>query len=166
MSTSRTVLNTIPNDLRSDPNLDLNLDALAAEKALGIMLNWQEYRFLFKVKIKVGSETYRSILSDVCGLYDPLGFWTPITLSARIILQDICRVKPECDAILPEAVIQRWERWVVNLHHLESVTPKMPTALFPEVHPAPHLRRRKRSMVRSCVVSTAPKRRKCHDFIR
>lgn len=71
MSTSIIVLNTIPSNLRSDLNLDLNLDALPAENTLEIMLNWQEDHFLFKVKIKIGSETYRSILSDVCGLYDP-----------------------------------------------------------------------------------------------
>lgn len=121
MSTSRTVLNTIPSNLMSDHDLDLNLDDLPAEKTLGIMLNWQEDHFLFKVKIKLGSETYRSILSDVCGLYDPLGFCTPITLPARIILQAICRMKPDWDDILPEAIIQRWEKWVADLHNLESV---------------------------------------------
>lgn len=44
------------------PNLNLNLYALLVEKTLRIMLNWQEGYFLFKVKIKAGSETYSSIL--------------------------------------------------------------------------------------------------------
>ena len=74
MSTSRVVLHSIPSELRSDPSLNLNLDDLPAEKTLGITLNWQEDAFKFKVNIRPGSDTYRSILSDVCGLYDPLGF--------------------------------------------------------------------------------------------
>ncbi len=127
MSTSRKVLQSVPEDLRSDPKLNLNLDALPAEKTLGVTLNWQED--VFKVKIQTGSDTYRAILSDVCGLYDPLGFWTPVTLTARILLQDICRMKPEWDEILPEPLLERWRIWVSNLHHLESIA--VPRCLQP-----------------------------------
>jgi hypothetical protein len=129
MSTSRKVLQSVPEDLRSDPKLNLNLEALPAEKTLGVTLNWQEDIFVFKVKIQTGSDTYRTILSDVCGLYDPLGFWTPVTLTARILLQDICRIKPEWDKILPESLLERWRIWVSNLHHLESVA--VPRCLQP-----------------------------------
>lgn len=99
------------------------------------MLNWQKDVFTFKVKIRAGSNTYRSILSDVCGLYDPLGFWTPITLRARVLLQDICRLNPEWDDVLPDELIERWEKWVADLYHLESVTvprclqPSLPTLI-------------------------------------
>jgi hypothetical protein len=129
MSTSRVVLHSIPSELRSDPSLNLNLDDLPAEKTLGITLSWQEDAFKFKVNIRPGSDTYRSILSDVCGLYDPLGFWTPITLPARVLLQDICRLNPEWDEILPEELEKRWRIWVADLRHLEAVA--IPRCLQP-----------------------------------
>ena len=74
MSASRVVLDSIPNDLRYDPTFDLNLDVLLSEKTLGVLLNWQEDVFVFRLNIQPGSKTYRFLLSNVCALNDPLGF--------------------------------------------------------------------------------------------
>lgn len=93
------------------------------KKTLGVLLNWKEDVFLFILNIQPGSKTYRLLLSNVCALYDPLGFsWTPITLPARILLQDVCRTKPEWDEILPQPLLDRWDSCVSNLSHLESAT--------------------------------------------
>ena len=87
----------------------MNLDDLLAKKTLGITLNCQEDAFTFTVNIRPGSDTYCSILSDVCGLYDPLGFSTPITLPVIVLLQDICRLNPEWGEILPEEIVSGGE---------------------------------------------------------
>ena len=108
----------------------------------------------------MGSETYRSILINVCGLYDPLGFWTPFTLPARIILQDM---SPEARMGRHPArssnpsmgdVGRRFVSYGIS-HH-----PKMYAAFVSDVHLAPPLRRCKRSRIWSCVIPTAPKQKK------
>ncbi|XP_045026266.1 uncharacterized protein LOC123470255 [Daphnia magna] len=53
------------------------------------------------------------------GIYDPLGLLAPVVLVAKIILQDIWRLKGGWDEILPADILNRWGRFVEHLPMLE-----------------------------------------------
>lgn len=52
-------------------------------------------------------------------VYDPLGFLEPLTLPAKLILQDLCRRSHGWDDQIPAALQQQWIKW---LRELENVT--------------------------------------------
>ena len=56
--------------------------------------------------------TKREILRCVSQLFDPLGYMLPVTIRARIFLQDIWRSKFDWDTILPREFADTWN----NLH--------------------------------------------------
>ncbi|XP_066910474.1 uncharacterized protein [Clytia hemisphaerica] len=58
-------------------------------KALGITWNTKEHVLTFLPNIVNASSTKRGILSVISSLYDPLGFLSPFTTTAKIILQDV-----------------------------------------------------------------------------
>lgn len=72
-------------------DLDLDNDILPMERALGVQWCVQSDSFKFKMTLRDRPLTWRGILSTVSSIYDPLGFLAPIVLSAKRILQDLCR---------------------------------------------------------------------------
>ena len=76
--------------------------------------------FSFNVNIKLKPPTRRGILSVVSSVYDPLGLATPFVLTAKRLLQDLCRLKLGWDdPISPEDSI-RWELWLADLPKLSQ----------------------------------------------
>ncbi len=85
----------------------------------------------FKMKIPVAynveANTKRQILSAVSTLYDPLGFLSPIVLSAKRILQELWLVGVDWDQPIPDTIMQQWNRWTATLNTLKDF--KVPRAL-------------------------------------
>lgn len=73
--------------------------------------------FQFRIVIKDHPLTRRGILSSVCSMYDPLGFISPVVLTGKQILQQMCAVNADCD----DALREKWERWRESLEHLRSL---------------------------------------------
>ncbi len=46
----------------------------------------------------------------------PWGIIAPVVLPAKMILQDLCRLKIGWDDDLPEQVKQKWTDWLNGLH--------------------------------------------------
>ena len=61
-------------------------------------------------------------MSALSSLFDPLGFVAPIILTARLILQDLCRRKLEWDEDIPEEDARKWRSWLDDLTNLSQVT--------------------------------------------
>ena len=106
-SNSRKVLNSIPENERAQgfQDLDLNMDSLPMERALGIQWCAETDQFKFKINLKDRPHTRRGLLSFVCSIFDPLGFIAPVVLPSKRMLQDLCRQKYSWDESLPEDVI-------------------------------------------------------------
>lgn len=88
-------------------NLDLEQDKLPIERALGVHWCVESDTFQFKVIIKDRPFTRRG-LSVVSSIYDPLGVLAPVVLTAKMIMQDLSRMKIDWDDDLPERVKQQW----------------------------------------------------------
>ena len=55
-------------------------------------------------------------------MYDPLGFVAPVVLSAKVILQDLCRRRLEWDDPIPDDERNRWLSWLEDLPKLEQLS--------------------------------------------
>ena len=55
-------------------------------------------------------------------IFDPFGFVAPFALTAKKILQDLCRSKLGWDDEVPTEYGVRWQRWRVDLPKLSQFT--------------------------------------------
>ncbi|KAL7843912.1 hypothetical protein SRHO_G00224510 [Serrasalmus rhombeus] len=116
-SNSRAVLAHIPEleKAKRVKDLDLDLEDLPLDRALGVHWCAEEDIFKFHVFPKEQPCTRRGILSMVSSMYDPLGFLAPVTFSAKHLLQELCRLNLSWDQDIPNAHTQSWKRWLHGL---------------------------------------------------
>ena len=121
---SREVLESIPLTERAQEikKLDLQKDELPVERALGVQWRIEGDTFGFDVNLKSRPPTRRGILSVVGSIFDPFGFVAPFVLTAKKILQDLCRIKSGWDDEVPTEPIVRWQRWLMDLPKLSRFT--------------------------------------------
>ncbi|KAL7880839.1 hypothetical protein SRHO_G00030930 [Serrasalmus rhombeus] len=115
-----TVLNSIPEQDRAEgfQDLDLEVDDLPIERALGVQWCSESDQYRFKINLKERPHTRRGLFSIVSSIFDPLGFLSPIVLPAKGILQDLCRQKYSWDENLPDNVVKDWNKWISSLQQL------------------------------------------------
>ena len=102
--------------------LDLDRDKLPTERALGLLWCVESDTFRFNISIKDKPNARRNILSMVSSIYDPLGFLSPLTLPAKLLLQDLCRNKCSWDQVISPAASEKWRKWMASLNTLERFT--------------------------------------------
>ena len=64
---------------------------------------------LLKIVEGIKSVTKRSILNTMAAVFDPLGLLCPISVAAKILVQDLCLEKVGWDDPLPQETLQKWE---------------------------------------------------------
>ena len=72
------------------------------------------------------SATKRTILQKAATIFDILGLFSPVTIRARIILQELWKANCDWDEILPPELQQMW-------HELEQDLLKLPERKFPRL---------------------------------
>lgn len=77
-------------------------------RVLGIQWNPSKDRFQYHVKLEADCTTKRQLLSTVSKLYDPLGWISPITIKAKILLQSLWILKIGWDDPLPPHIQKQW----------------------------------------------------------
>jgi hypothetical protein len=73
-------------------------------KTLGICWHSRQDAFKFNtqnLKTLTESMTKRTVLSKIARLFDPLGWLSPVTISAKVLMQDLCILKCDWDVSLP-----------------------------------------------------------------
>ncbi|XP_057687730.1 uncharacterized protein LOC130913275 [Corythoichthys intestinalis] len=120
ISNSRSVLTTIPQENRTNgiKELDLERESLPLERALGLQWCVESDQFMFRTTTKEKTQTRRGILSVVSSLYDPLGFLAPFTLSAKLLLQELCKRRHTWDEYIPPYFSQQWSEWLNDLERM------------------------------------------------
>ena len=76
--------------------------------------------FRFRINISSRPPTRRGILSVASAIFDPLGFLAPFVLTAKEILQDLCRIRLGWDDEIPAAYTARWENWLMDVPKLSE----------------------------------------------
>ena len=120
-SNSREVLASIPEDKRARPTINLDLDELPIERALGALRNVEKDVFQFEVFKPDKPAPKRGILSAISSLYDPMGFVCPVVLEAKNIIQRLWKLQLPWDDPVPECELAYWERWKSELSALTQV---------------------------------------------
>jgi len=119
MSNEKKVMEQIPVAERAK-SVNLDLEDLPVERALGVKWNVKEDTLGFR-QGKETVETRRGLLSFISSIYDPLGLVAPVVLPAKMILQELCRLKHGWDEILPEDVSRRLADVKDNISYLTNI---------------------------------------------
>ena len=124
VSNDKEVIKDIPESDRAEglKELNLDLDSLPLERALGVEWCVESDCFQFRIHLQDKPCTRRGILSTVSSIFDPLGLVAPLLLEGKNILQVLCRGKVDWDDPIPEETKARWEKWRLDLQQLRSVT--------------------------------------------
>ena len=121
-SNSHQLLNEIPTEFREHQGqLELNWDE--SIKTLGI--HWSPSADCFGFNINHISDTRattkRIILSQSSKIFDPLGWVSPSTIIAKIILQELWVLGISWDEVVPQSIAQRWLTYRGGLGSLETL---------------------------------------------
>lgn len=126
-SNEREVLATTPESERAKSVVNLALEKLPTETALGLKWNIEEDKFVWEVTEKmlqrVSQEpvTRRGIVSAVYSLFNPLGFIAPYAMKAKLLLQTLSRKRLGWDDMLEETDEEQWKRWLDDLPKLHQI---------------------------------------------
>ena len=103
---------------------DENTSASPIVKVLGLRwdsesdtLSLSLENFLNETK-RMQKITKRTVLSTASKLFDPLGLVEPVTVKAKIMIQDLWKQKITWDEILPDNEKQQWLKWLQDLNKL------------------------------------------------
>ena len=77
--------------------------------------------FGFDVNVKERPPTRRGILSIIGSVFDPFGFAALFVLTAKKILQDLCKMKLGWYEEIPPEYNVRWQKWLVDLPMLSKL---------------------------------------------
>lgn len=118
VSNDMDVLAKIPMNERARSLVNLDMQDISVEHALGVLWNVKTDKFQFDTVKKTKPATRRGVLSIVSSLYDPLGFISPCILPAKILLQSLCKMKIGWDTEMGCEEIKVWKCWLDGLSEL------------------------------------------------
>ena len=78
----------------------------------------------------VDSLTKRTLVSDIAKMYDVLGWFAPVIIKMKILLQRLLESKLDWDEAVPEAIESVWSKWRSQLQSLSRV--HIPRCYFPK----------------------------------
>ena len=91
--------------------------------ALGI--SWQPLSddFVFTMSQEDDySPTKRKVLSKIAQLFDPLGWLSPVTVRAKMLLQELWLLKLGWDDSLPPSLAHQWSQFMVQLKDISIIS--------------------------------------------
>lgn len=122
VSNNPEVLSSIPSDQRLDTSA-VQIDEAPIIRTLG--LSWHpdvdQFRFTLNLEEpKIISK--RTILSTISKIFDPLGFLSPITITGRILIQELWSSGLDWDEKLPPTLINKWQQFIGQLREASGFT--------------------------------------------
>lgn len=126
-SNDRRVLAVVPQPERAKSVVNLELDQLPTQSALGLKWDIEDDKFVREVSDKLMSATSkvpltkRGMVSVVYSLFDSLGFIAPYIIKAKLLLQTLNRKEIGWDEPVTDAECLQWERWIDDLDKLREV---------------------------------------------
>lgn len=123
ISNRREILSSVAKEdlAPSVKNLNLDLEDLPLDRALGMQWDTEEDTFGFRTIPNITANTRREILSVTSSLYDPLGLAAPVILPAKRLLQKLCKDELGWDDIVQEDDLLQWQDWTRGIIGLTEV---------------------------------------------
>lgn len=103
------MIEEIPEDLRETG--DWLLSPEATFKTVGVVWNPQPDEFRIRLDIEDFMQqklTQRTLLSHIATIFDPLGFFAPITFTCKTWMQQIWTEETEWDQQVSNDIEQKW----------------------------------------------------------
>ncbi|VDI63376.1 Hypothetical predicted protein [Mytilus galloprovincialis] len=112
-SNSQNVVQSIPEKdcARNIEEWNCGDDSLT-DRALGVYWYIKDDKLGFHINIKEKPSTRRGILSIVSSIYDPIGIVSPFVLTAKSILQGLCKKEIGWDEEIPNRELSSWNKWL------------------------------------------------------
>jgi len=66
-------------------------------------------------------QTKRAVLKDISRVFDPLGIVTPVTISAKILMQQLWQNKLKSDQPLSPALTTDWQGIISDLKQISNL---------------------------------------------
>ena len=121
ISNSHDILKEISPGNLSPKIVNIDLDKLPIERALGVSWDLNPDMLTFKVVNKNIPETKRGILSMVSSIFDPMGLISPIIVKAKLLIQKIWRRSLGWDKELPRDLTDQWNLCKNSVFKLSSL---------------------------------------------
>lgn len=132
-SSSPLVLEAIPAELRaSQTSLPISSTEDVYTKTLGV--EWHSVMDHFRLDVNnhtlAEGLTKRTLVSDIARTYDVLGWFAPVIIKLKILLQRLWESKAAWDDPVPKAIEDEWSRWRSELKSLSRI--HIPRCYFPK----------------------------------
>ena len=91
-------------------------------KILG--LNWDtkgDTLNIARPEFSLKCNTKRHLLSQISTVYDPLGILNPLTVRARMIMQEVWKLKIDWDEVTPKEIKDSWESLKIELLKVDEI---------------------------------------------
>ena len=123
-SSDPAILSHLPSDLKEAHVSQAILDQSKYTKTLGI--EWNSQQDVFRLTISEPPDndalTKRVLTSDIAKTFDVLGWFSPSTIKAKILLQKLWEQGIAWDEMVPPPVLETWQRWRSELQLLSEKT--------------------------------------------
>ncbi|XP_069358466.1 uncharacterized protein [Maniola hyperantus] len=106
---------------RSDQLVPIKVDNMM--KVLGIGWNRETDNFEYTVNLPESKQpiTKRQVLSDIARLYDPIGWISPVVITAKIFIQKLWKLKLEWDDEITDGLLAEWIKFREDLVNLKDI---------------------------------------------
>ena len=117
------MLEEIPEELRDTRDVQTISEINEYTKTLGIEWNisTDEFRLTIVELLPKTTVTKRMIVSDVAKVLYVLGWFSPVTVKMKILLQRLWEIKLDWDDPVPDKVHQIWSQWRSELPLLTTM---------------------------------------------
>ncbi|XP_071053632.1 uncharacterized protein [Onthophagus taurus] len=119
---SESLTNLSPELIAKSNTLDIDNDHSPC--ALGLLWDNVDDQFLFRLndfREFSGQVTKRSVLSFIARLFDPLGWLSPLIVTAKIFMQDLWIRKLDWDESLPNDLALKWISFLNDIRTIPAI---------------------------------------------
>ena len=110
---SKELLASIPEELRETEPLQLGSGADGCPKALGV--HWQTTSDIFYIAtpppLEAEHPTKRQIASQMAKVFDVLGWFAPVTVKSKHLIQQLWKRQIDWDKPIPGDLLDDWNKW-------------------------------------------------------
>lgn len=122
MSNSKELLGDLPSEFL-DPGVTRAFQDKESISILG--MTWipvkDEFCFNISPEPTVIPLTKRLVLSRIAKIFDPLGWLSPVIISAKIFMQSLWLLEGDWSDTLPPSYTETWNRWYNSIHKLALI---------------------------------------------